>query len=50
MHETGTGSIVLRTDRGLLTCVRAPGRQVSVNMGKPSLEWAAVPLSTAMDT
>lgn len=50
MHETGKDSIVLRTDRGLLTCVRAPGRQVSVDMGEPSLEWTAVPLSDAMDT
>ncbi|MBO0497098.1 diaminopimelate epimerase [Pseudomonas sp. Marseille-Q1929] len=50
MQETGSDSIVLRTDRGLLTCVRAPGRQVSVNMGEPSLDWAAVPLAEAMDT
>ncbi|WP_339467062.1 diaminopimelate epimerase [Pseudomonas lurida] len=50
MHETGMDSIVLRTERGLLTCVRAAGRQVAVNMGEPSLDWAAVPLSKAMDT
>ncbi|WLH88145.1 diaminopimelate epimerase [Pseudomonas sp. FP453] len=50
MQETGSDSIVLRTDRGLLTCVRASGRQVSVNMGEPSLDWAAVPLAEAMDT
>ncbi|KAB0570207.1 diaminopimelate epimerase [Pseudomonas palleroniana] len=50
MHETGTQSVVLRTDRGLLTCTRAPGRQVAVNMGPPSLGWADVPLAEAMDT
>ena len=50
MHETGSDSVVLRTDRGLLTCVRQPGRQVSVNMGEPSLCWTAVPLAEAMDT
>ena len=50
MQETGSDAIVLRTDRGLLTCVRQPGRQVSVNMGEPSLEWSAVPLTEAMDT
>ena len=50
MHETGSHSIVLRTDRGLLTCVRESGRRVSVNMGEPSLDWASVPLAGAMDT
>ncbi|KTB66806.1 diaminopimelate epimerase [Pseudomonas allii] len=50
MHEAATDSVLLRTDRGLLTCVRAPGRQVSVNMGEPSLDWRAVPLAEAMDT
>ncbi|WP_248730639.1 diaminopimelate epimerase [Pseudomonas sp. MWU13-2517] len=50
MHEAGTQSIVLRTDHGLLTCTRAPGQQVSVDMGEPSLGWAAVPLAAAMDT
>ncbi|WP_460135611.1 diaminopimelate epimerase [Pseudomonas sp. S1_E04] len=45
MHETGSDSIVLRTDRGLLTCVREAGRRVSVNMGEPSLDWASVPLA-----
>ena len=45
MHETGAESIVLRTDRGLLTCVRESGQRVSVNMGAPSLGWAAVPLA-----
>ncbi|MGB3127821.1 MAG: diaminopimelate epimerase [Pseudomonas sp.] len=50
MCEAGSASIVLRTDRGLLTCTRAPGRRVSVNMGAPSLDWASVPLVHAVDT
>ena len=50
MHEAGTDSIVLRTDRGLLTCVRAAGQQVAVDMGAPSLEWSSVPLAVAMQT
>ncbi|WP_330214672.1 diaminopimelate epimerase [Pseudomonas sp. AM8] len=50
MHETRSDSVVLRTDRGLLTCVRVADRQVSVNMGEPSLDWSAVPLAEAMDT
>lgn len=50
MHETGVDSILLRTDRGVLTCVREAGRRVSVNMGEPSLDWAQVPLAHAMDT
>ncbi|NVZ20633.1 diaminopimelate epimerase [Pseudomonas costantinii] len=50
MCEAGTDAIVLRTDRGLLTCTRASGRRVSVNMGAPSLAWEAVPLAEAMDT
>lgn len=50
MHETGADSVVVRTDRGLLTCIRASGQRVSVNMGEPSLEWVAVPLAEPMDT
>ena len=49
MHEAGTDSIVLRTDRGLLTCVRESGRRVSVNMGAPSLGWETVPLAESME-
>ncbi|AZE55781.1 Diaminopimelate epimerase [Pseudomonas synxantha] len=50
MHEAGTQAIVLRTERGLLACTRVDGQQVSVDMGIPSLDWAAVPLAKAMDT
>jgi len=50
MREAGTSSIVLRTQRGLLTCARASGQQVSVDMGQPLLDWQAIPLAQAMDT
>lgn len=50
MHEAGTTSVVLRSNRGLLTCVRESGRRVSVDMGVPWLEWHDVPLARAMDT
>ena len=50
MHEAGTDAIVLRTDRGLLTCERASGQRVSVDMGQPSLDWADIPLAEALDS
>ncbi|KRP70832.1 diaminopimelate epimerase [Pseudomonas paralactis] len=50
MHEAGIDTVVLRTDRGLLTCARVDGQRVSVDMGAPSLGWAAVPLAEAVDT
>lgn len=50
MREAGTATIVLRTNRGLLTCVREAGQRVSVDMGPPSLGWEAIPLAQAMDT
>ena len=50
MHEAGAETIVLLSDRGLLTCTRADGQRVSVDMGAPSLGWASVPLAKAMDT
>jgi len=50
MREAGTSSIVLRTSRGLLTCVREPDQGVSVDMGEPLLDWQAIPLAEEMDT
>jgi diaminopimelate epimerase len=50
MREAGTTSVLLRTHRGLLTCVRESGQRVSVDMGPPSLGWEAIPLAQAMDT
>ncbi|QXI26003.1 diaminopimelate epimerase [Pseudomonas vanderleydeniana] len=50
MREAGSSSVVLRSNRGLLTCVREEGGAISVDMGKPSLDWQSVPLAEAMDT
>jgi diaminopimelate epimerase len=50
MREAGTTSVLLRTNRGLLTCVRESGQRVSVDMGPPSLGWEAIPLAQAMNT
>ncbi|PMU16973.1 MULTISPECIES: diaminopimelate epimerase [unclassified Pseudomonas] len=50
MREAGTATLVLRTNRGLLTCVRKSAQRVSVDMGPPSLGWEAIPLAQAMDT
>jgi diaminopimelate epimerase len=50
MREAGTTSVLLRTNRGLLTCVRESGQRVSVDMGPPSLGWEAIPLAQATNT
>lgn len=50
MREAGTATLVLRTNRGLLTCVRESAQRVSVDMGPPSVGWEAIPLAQAMDT
>jgi diaminopimelate epimerase len=50
MHEANVSSIVLRTNRGLLTCVRESGQRVAVDMGEPLLDWKDIPLAEAMDS
>lgn len=50
MREVNASSIVLRTNRGLLTCVRESGRRVSVDMGQPLLDWQDIPLAEATGT
>lgn len=50
MRETNASSVVLRTNRGLLTCVQVSGQGVSVDMGKPLLNWQDIPLAKEMDT
>lgn len=50
MRERGLASVVLRTTRGLLTCVRHAQRGVSVEMGAPLLDWRDIPLAWAVDT
>jgi diaminopimelate epimerase len=48
MAETGTDMALIRTARGLLTAERVDGA-IWVNMGAPQLDWAEVPLASAMD-
>ncbi|KAB0481847.1 diaminopimelate epimerase [Pseudomonas reinekei] len=50
MRESGMASIILRTNRGLLTCERTVTGTISVSMGEPLLGWADVPLTEEMDT
>jgi diaminopimelate epimerase len=49
MRETGRDAVSLTTARGTLSAVRRADGLVSVNMGVPQLDWAAVPLSHAVD-
>jgi len=50
MRETGRDAVDLVTARGRLSAVRRPDGLVSVNMGAPQLDWAAIPLAHATDT
>ncbi|WP_248795633.1 diaminopimelate epimerase [Pseudomonas sp. MWU13-2105] len=50
MREANSASVRLRTPRGLLTCVREAGQRVSVDMGKPLLDWREIPLAEEADT
>lgn len=50
MREVDASSVVLRTNRGLLTCLRELGQGVSVDMGKPLLNWQDIPLTEEVDT
>ena len=50
MKETGTTKVVLRTDRGLLTCRRLRAEEITVDMGEPLLEWNEIPLASLCDT
>lgn len=50
MRETGTSSITLRSNRGLLHCMRDDDKRISIDMGKPSLDWRDIPLAVKADT
>lgn len=49
-RETGASNIVLRTNRGLLACSQEDDGLISVDMGKPLVDWRDVPLADAIDT
>ena len=48
LDETGKDAITIRTTRGILHARRA-GDEVSVNMGHPVRDWAAIPLAREVD-
>ena len=50
MDESDSTTNSLRTERGLLTCEDAGEGLTRVNMGKPFLEWADIPLAQQVDT
>ncbi|CAJ0892037.1 Diaminopimelate epimerase [Ralstonia sp. LMG 32965] len=50
MREANSSTIVLRTNRGLLTCTRESEQCVSVDMGRPLLHWQDIPLTEEVDT
>ena len=50
MEATGRDSARLDTPAGIVTIERAGARLVTVDMGKPGLEWTDIPLEEPMDT
>jgi len=50
MEASGRDRAVIATQAGLLVARRAQGGLVSVDMGKPGLDWKDIPLSEEMDT
>lgn len=50
MQASGSASLTLRTERGILQAEDAGGGLTRVNMGAPLLEWNDVPLAREMDT
>jgi diaminopimelate epimerase len=50
MQASGKDHAVMQTRAGLLVATRTGERLVSVDMGKPRLEWADIPLDVAQDT
>ena len=50
MEATGRDSARLDTPAGLVTVERAGPKTVTVDMGKPGLDWRDIPLEEAMDT
>jgi diaminopimelate epimerase len=50
LEATGRETATLDTPGGLLEIARAGPKQVTVDMGKPGLDWRDIPLEEAMDT
>ncbi|MFV0243432.1 MAG: diaminopimelate epimerase [Qingshengfaniella sp.] len=49
LDETGTDSVVLKTERGPLIAQTAGKGLIRVNMGQPQLDWQDIPLAKAAD-
>ena len=50
MRETAASDIVLRTERGLLTCWRQDDENITADMGPPLMRWDDIPLARPCDT
>ncbi|MBL4617869.1 MAG: diaminopimelate epimerase [Robiginitomaculum sp.] len=50
MEETGRDKILIDTKAGTLIATRAGEHMVTVDMGKPKLDWEEIPLEERMDT
>ncbi len=50
MQSSGRDDAVIETKAGRLTASRAGDRLVSVDMGRPGLDWAEIPLAEPQDT
>jgi diaminopimelate epimerase len=50
MAETGGTRVTVETNAGILDCIRAGERRVTVDIGPPKLEWHEIPIAERMDT
>ncbi len=51
MNETGTASVTIKTNAGMLTCTRSSNPDmITVDMGRPRLKWDQIPIAEEMDT
>lgn len=50
MEAGGIGHVSINTAGGMTDAERAGPREISVDMGKPGLDWTEVPLAEEMDT
>ena len=50
LNETGAAQVSIDTLGGVLIARRGPDDTVTVDMGRPGLDWSQIPLARAMDT
>ncbi len=50
MQASGRDRAVIETEAGLLRAERGPDGAISVDMGRPGLDWTQIPLAEEMDT